>query len=85
MFKWLYKRIKDNYVIDQLNDCRKDIAQLRSEILVFETDVFDRLIGTSEKLQKRMQTRLSRDNIEDVEEKTIKRKHFMFGGRSGVV
>jgi len=61
MLKWIFKRFSDVYVLSELENMYKEIAQLRTEQATFQLEVIDNLFNSVNKVQKRMQTRLTRE------------------------
>ena len=60
-FRNFIRAYNDKNVIHDLENVKKEVAQLRTEWNIFEADIMDSILGRIERLNKRMQTKMSRE------------------------
>ncbi len=65
MLKWLFTKLSDTYFTSQLEEVRTDLAQLRTSMNLFQSEIIEEVLARTARLNKRMQTRMSREKPEE--------------------
>ena len=81
MLRWLFKHFSDASLLADLEEVRNDLAHLRTQMNMFQSEIIEEILARTEKLSKRMQTRMHREEqIEEPKSQVPARK--FFGGGS---